>query len=439
MGEEKGSATGPRIEITPESSFADEPLQIRLTGFKPRQRVTLGASLTDDAGGDWESHAVFTCDASGMVDLARERPASGTYKEADPMGLFWSMSPTGTKDTGLYMKVNPEPKKVAFTAEADGATVASEEIERLYLGPGTERIPVSENGVIGTYFKPAATGPRPAIIVMHGTANRIMEDRGALLASRGYAVLSLLYFGGEGQPEDYIEIPIEYFERSIAWLSARPEVKEGGVALIGVSRGGEGALLAASKLAGVNAVVSISGGGVVFEGLHKNPREGEPETPWTWQGNPVPFAKRKDSFSFTAKAIWSGMSKKPLSTLSTYIEGMKDEAAVEEATIKVESIKGPVLLVSGKGDRVWPSSELSRIAVARLEQNDHPYPYEHLDYDGAGHVVFLPYHPTTVGYTRVFSGMGLDFGGSPEANARASADAWAKMLRFLEESLGCSG
>lgn len=72
-------------------------------------------------------------------------------------------------------------------------------------------------------------------------------------------------------------------------------------------------------------------GGVVFEGLHKNPREGGPETPWTWRGNPVPFAKRKDSFSFTAKAAWSGMSKKPLSTLPTYIDGMKDRAALPDA------------------------------------------------------------------------------------------------------------
>jgi dienelactone hydrolase len=436
VGKEDGSLKETRIEITPESSLADEPLEIKLAGFEPRQRVTLMASLSDDAGERWQSHAVFNCDADGTVDLSQQKPVSGTYNETDPMGLFWSMSPTSTKGAGLYMKANTEPKKVTFTAEADGTAAVSREIERLYLATGTERISVDEDGILGTYFKPEAGGPRPAIIVMHGTANRVLEDRGALLASRGYAVLSLLYFGGKGLPGDFIKIPVEYFERSISWLSARPEVKEGGVALIGVSRGGEGALLAASKLERVSAVVSISGGGVVFEGLHKNPREGGPETPWTWRGNPVPFAKRKDSFSFTAKAIWSGMSKKPLSTLSTYIDGMKDKEAIKEAAIKAEDIKGPVLLVSGKEDRVWPSSKLSSIAAARLEENNHPYPYEHLDYDGAGHVVFLPYHPTTVGYTRVFSGMALEFGGSPEANARASADSWKKMLRFLEDALG---
>ncbi|MBN2026454.1 MAG: acyl-CoA thioesterase/BAAT N-terminal domain-containing protein [Actinobacteria bacterium] len=432
----KGFSERPRIEITPESSLADEALQIRLTGFKPRQRVTLRASLLDDGGGMWESHAVFTCGTEGGLDLSQAKPVSGTYREADAMGLFWSMTPRDKKDAGAYVKVNADPKQVAFTAEADGYTMLSKEIERFYTAPGVERIPVDEDGIIGTYFKPQAEGPHPAVIVMHGTANRIMEDRGSLLASRGYAVLSLLYFGGEGLPGEYIRIPVEYFETCIDWLSARPEVKEGGVALIGVSRGGEGALVVASRLHKVNAVVSISGGGVVFEGLHKNPREGGPETPWTWRGDDVPFAQRKDSFSFTARAIWSGMSKKPLSTLSTYIEGMKDAEAVKAATIEVEKIEGSVLLVSGREDRVWPSSELSRIALARLEKNDHPFPCKHLDYDGAGHVVFLPYQPTTVGYTRVFSGMALDFGGNPGANARASVDSWEKMLRFLADNLG---
>lgn len=93
MKAEKGSSERPRIEITPESSLADEGLQIRLAGFKPRQRLTLSASLMDDGGKVWESHAVFTCDTEGELDLPRAKPSSGTYRGADAMGLFWSMSP----------------------------------------------------------------------------------------------------------------------------------------------------------------------------------------------------------------------------------------------------------------------------------------------------------------------------------------------------------
>ncbi len=385
------------IEVDPEISLADEPLRVRLTGFQPGRRVTLRASLTDDDGGTWESHAVFACDAGGAADPGKQAPVSGTYRGADPAGLLWSMSPTGKGGSGVYVKSTLEPQVIDLTAESGGVTSTSARVERRYLAEGVERIPVSEGRVAGTYFKPAGEGPHPAVIVMHGTVNRIMEDTGSLLAARGLAALSLLYFGGAGQPPEYIGIPVEYFERAIAWLQARPEVKKGGVALLGVSRGGEGALLTGSLLEGVNAVVSISGGGVVFEGLHADPRDGDPQSPFTWKGEDLPFLERKDSPGFVARAIWSGIRHQPLSTLSTYSDAMRDQAAVDKAAIAVEKIKGPVLLVSGRQDLVWPSSELSRMVMRRLEAHGHPYPYEHLDYEESGHGAYLPYRPAMAG------------------------------------------
>jgi len=420
-----------RIEIDPEKSFADEPLGIRLTGFKPGQRVTLRASLTDDAGSAWESDATFCCDEAGEVDLGKQAPLSGTYRGADAAGLLWSMSPTGEGGSGVYTKSGPGPQAIDFTAESGGTTSTSARAERRYLAEGCKRIPVSENGITGTYFKPAQDGPRPAVMVMHGTVNRIMEDAGTLLAARGFAVLALHYFGGEGQPAEYIGIPVECFEKAIAWMQARPEVGEGGVSLLGVSRGGEGALLVASLLEAVNAVVAISGGGVVFEGLHADPRQGKPESPFTWKGQGVPFLARRDTPGFIARAIWSGIRRKPLSTLSTYVKALQDQAALDKASIAVEKIRGPVLMVSGRQDQVWPSSRLSRAVVRRLEAHGHPWPFEHLDYEGAGHGAYLPYRPTTTGRAKAFSGTGLKFGGDPRSNAHAAADAWPKVLRFL--------
>jgi dienelactone hydrolase len=423
------------IEVEPEISLADGPLRVRLTGFQPGQRVVLCASLTDDDGAAWESQAAFACDSSGAADPGEQAPVTGSYKGADPAGLLWSMSPAGKGGSGVYVKSTLEPQFIDFTAESGGATVASARAERRYLAEGVERIPLSDGGVTGTYFKPAGEGPHPAVMVMHGTVNRVMEDTGSLLAARGLAALSLLYFGGAGQPPEYIGIPVEYFERAIVWLQARPEVKPGGVALLGVSRGGEGALLAASLLEQVNAVVSISGGGVVFEGLHADPRNGDPQAPFTWQGRDVPFLERSDSPAFMARAIWCGIRHKPLSTLSTYSDAMRNRAAVERAAIAVEKIKGPVLMVSGRRDQVWPSSELSRMVVRRLEEHGHPYPYEHLDYEGSGHGAYLPYRPTLAGRARAFSGTGLKFGGEPRANAQAAIDAWPRVLGFLEDNL----
>lgn len=39
-----------------------------------------------------------------------------------------------------------------------------------------------------------------------------MEHRGALLASKGFAVLSLAYFGYKDLPNKLIEVDLNYFE-----------------------------------------------------------------------------------------------------------------------------------------------------------------------------------------------------------------------------------
>ena len=57
---------------------------------------------------------------------------------------------------------------------------------------------------------------------------------------------------------------------------------------------------------------------------------------------------------------------------------------MERATIPVEKIQGPVLLVSGSDDQVWPSSALADIAMRRLEAHDFAFPFKHLRYEGAG-------------------------------------------------------
>ena len=55
-------------------------------------------------------------------------------------------------------------------------------------------------------------GPFPGVIDLFGTAGGILEFRAALLASRGFACLSLPYFRYEDLPDDLFGgIDLEYF------------------------------------------------------------------------------------------------------------------------------------------------------------------------------------------------------------------------------------
>ena len=57
---------------------------------------------------------------------------------------------------------------------------------------------------------------------------------------------------------------------------------------------------------------------------------------------------------------------------------------VKEAAIEVEKIKGALLLISGKRDRLWPADKMSEQIMGRLKAHDFIYPYEHLALKG-GH------------------------------------------------------
>jgi dienelactone hydrolase len=113
--------------------------------------------------------------------------------------------------------------------------------------------------------------------------------------------------------------------------------------------------------------------------------------------------------------------------------------AVERATIPVEKTRGPILLVSGADDQMWPSSALADIAMRRLETHRHPYPFRHLKYEGAGHLILVPGGPRTTRTMRLqvqgMSGRLLSMGGTPKADAEAGVDAWRSLLEFLEASI----
>jgi dienelactone hydrolase len=126
----------------------------------------------------------------------------------------------------------------------------------------------------------------------------------------------------------------------------------------------------------------------------------------------------------------------PLSAAPLYLANLADAAAVEACGIPVERIGGPVLLISGEDDALWPSALMGEMALERLRRAAHPYPDAHLRYPGAGHLIGYPYLPTTVSVRRHPAlGRALAYGGTPVGAAGATADAWPRVLAFLRDTL----
>lgn len=110
------------------------------------------------------------------------------------------------------------------------------------------------------------------------------------------------------------------------------------------------------------------------------------------------------------------------------------------ATIAVEATHGPILMISGDDDGVWPSRAMTDSAMHRLQDAHFSFRFEHLDYPHAGHRAGNPWIiPTwSNGVRQPISGNQENFGGNPEGNAMSSLDATPRVLAFLQQSLAAA-
>lgn len=415
-----------RIETRPAHALYDEIIAIRVCECPPGAAVTVRASADDDLGRRWESHAVFVADPDGVVDLSRHASGSGSYPGRDPMGLFWSMRVgPEVQERGPFLKLRPTP--VTFTIRAESGDHAAEaQVMRTFMGPGVRRREIREAGMVATFFD-HEDGPRPGVVMLAGSGGGLAEDMPALLASHGYAVLSLGYFAMEGLPQDLANIPLEYFGRALEWMGANASVRGDRVAVIGASRGGELALLLGATFPHVKAVIAYVPSGIVWGGIERQ-MSGKFPPAWTLEGRPVPFM----SPSIDPEP-WT---RSPVALAPSFLKQIKNGPdAAAQAEIAVEKINGPVLMFSGTDDQMWPSLVLADIAVQRLSRSAFSHKFEHVSYAGAGHFIRFPFSPviTEIFHPIVRTMMAL--GGEQVANAAADLDSWRRLLSFLSEHL----
>jgi len=430
-------ATEPSILVDRPTALVDDAIAITLRGFPPRQPVTISAVQAFPSSTRYRAEATFISDDRGMVDVSTQAPVDGTYDGLSPMGLFWSAerlpgeAHRPAEDSIMWLR--------SVDLEASGPWGAHAELtlERRVAGPGVTRQVVRAEGVVGTLFLPPALGPHPTVLVLSGGGGGVDEHWGAILASHGYAALSLGYFNAPGLPRGLVDIPLEYFEKAIRWMRRQPWLRDHFLAVYGPSRGGELALLLGATFADINAVAAWVPSGVLFWALGRP----EPDGPgsgaaWTFRGRPLPYLQENNPYAGIAPA--EAAHGQPVAWAPAYLEHLKDGDAVERATIPVENIQGPVLLVSGSDDQLWPSSALADIAMRRLEAHDFAFPFRHLRYEGAGHLIKVPYGPLTARVSGLdvegFAGKLCSHGGTAKADAAAGADAWRSQLTFLEEA-----
>ncbi len=388
-----------KLEVTPAQALSDEVVNLRASGLRPGEVVTLQAFLVDGNGHHWSSHGEFLADSQGLVDVSREAPVKGSYNEVSAMGLVWSMKP---EDKNVVRYAAPHDlgtQIIQFQLLEGGKLVASAQLEQRTVADGVRRVNV--NGELhGVFLVPEGPGPHPGVLVVGGSEGGVPLPKAAWLASHGFAAFALAYFNYENLPKHLESIPLEYFGSALGWLRKRPEVMPDRIAVVGTSRGGELALQLGSMYPHIRAVVAYVPANVRYPACCGGTQV---QFAWTWQGHPLAYFFPRHGSIF-------------------------NENAPMQAAIAVEQTHGPIMLISGDDDREWPSSIMANSLVNRLKNARFQYPVESLDYSHAGHMAGRPeIVPAWMGT--------MQWGGSAKGDVESSLDAIPKVLEFLRKSL----
>ena len=210
---------------------------------------------------------------------------------------------------------------------------------------------------------------------------------GELLAPRGIAVVAAAYFGVEPLPTALCEIPVETVASAGEWLRRRPEVRGDRVGLVGGSKGAELALLAATAYPDLfGPVVAIAPSCVTWFGvdLTGGVADASARSSWTLGNQPVPFVPPVPGVGFDR-------TERGLRSVGIYEAALGQTEAVAAASIQVERVSGPLLLLTGGDDAACPSTAMARIIVERMEAHGRGAEVRHLDFPECGHVVVRPW------------------------------------------------
>jgi len=413
------SKNNTKIEVTPENSLLDEPIEIVISNLPPSSQITLEASLqSNDA---WISRAIFQANNKGVVNVAKQAPISGFYSGINPMGLFWSMKPT-IKDSTLVTlnSVNLTPFKLSVFLNTKLLTQKT--IYRSYIAPNIEKKEIREQGVVGLLFYPK-NKKSPGVIIIPGSSGRLPGYICQILASHGYAVLELKYFGEDGLPENMSLISLEYFKNAIQWLKKQSQVDENKIALMGQSTGGELALLIASTFPGeMNAVIALSAPSFALGS-------------WTYKNKPIPHVSLNHEEQLEIKGTIENPFQKLRQICLSTMESRTFKKLIKEAVIPVEKICCPLLILSGDEDALWPSSQFGKDIMKRLDAYGSTIKRKFINYLNAGNnLLLIPTAPSIDLPFQLTNGAWCIHGGSTEGNAKTHQEVWLEILNFLKKT-----
>lgn len=247
-----------------------------------------------------------------------------------------------------------------------------------------------KDGFYGTYYE-NPKGANCAMIGLFGDdPNDFMAKCGAKwLHKNGVNVMCM---SPDVKNYGHVNFPLERIEAAIKWFKSHGNKKIG---IMGMSTAGMDSLVAASYFPDITLTFGLTPSDFVWQGFEQGEKDGCKEWPipdastLSWQGKPLaymPFVYAHPEYYHKIEEETKGSGDITRST-HLFIDSEKAREHTEEEMIKVENIKGKLIMVGADDDSFWEAGKYVRRMDRRLKERPHECDYEALTYEHGTHFV----------------------------------------------------
>ena len=219
------------------------------------------------------------------------------------------------------------------------------------------------------------------MIVMSGSNGgmTLTKQEAEFYHRNGIPSLALALFKTKQTPKELSRVPLEFVERTAAWLKKLGYKQIG---IDGTSKGSEMALIAASLFPELSCVIVRVPSHFVSEGLSGSGKNKAPSgtSCWSYRGEELPYAPYRTR---TFNILQMFMREKEMHIITFN----RDKDITPDTLIPIENIKAPVLMLSSKHDEVWPSYESAVYMEKKLTEIGFPYSHKHIAFEHMSHAV----------------------------------------------------
>lgn len=187
--------------------------------------------------------------------------------------------------------------------------------------------------------------------------------------------------------------PLERIEKAVSWLNLHGNQKIG---IAGASTTGTLALVAASMFSNISLTIAMTASDFVWQGFMQGKKDGckewpiEGESLFSYNGKPLPFMP----FCYQHPKYWQVMQEESKQTGSmiasrkVFDDSEKAHPISEDEFIKIENIKGKLLMIGAEDDVLWDAAKYVRRMEKRLADKAHDCEVEAVVYKHGTHFVF---------------------------------------------------